>query len=447
MQASTESARGAIPEQPEPLIIPRAAHSISRKDIDREALKVMYRLRDAGFSAYLVGGAVRDLYQGKTPKDFDISTNARPGQLRSLFRNSRIIGRRFRLVQVFYGGGKIVEVSTLRCRSEFDEQAEDEALAHNNSFGTEAEDAFRRDLTINALFYEIENFTIIDYTGGVADLNNRIVRMVGDPDRRFARDPVRMLRVIRHAARSNFTIEEKTWQAILSHREDLRLCPDSRIRDELFKDLHSGASVPWARLAIASGLFFLLFPFYRGILSEEEVDASEAGRLLLALFGVVDRLQAEKPLPEHILLSLLMIPWAQAKFSLSSLELKGQEAFAFSRKIRDQIDAVLAHLNVKRASKEAIASHLVNLPVFIRHGREGHWPGWLKKKSYFQEGLLLYRLYQEAAVGEVVDFKPAETLPSSPGEKGKGKGRNGSRSGSRTPSFSRRKGGVFGLKR
>ncbi|MDH5298078.1 MAG: poly(A) polymerase, partial [Desulfobulbaceae bacterium] len=219
-------------QYPAPIVIPRSEHPISRQNIDREALKVLYRLRDAGFTAFLVGGGVRDLYLGKTPKDFDISTNAHPGELRKLFKNSRIIGRRFRLVQVFFRGGKIIEVSTFRCSSEHDLEGEDLVLAANNTFGNPAEDAFRRDLTINALFYEVENFSIIDYVGGVEDLNNRVIRIVGDPDRRIVRDPVRMLRAIRHAARSNFTIEPATWAAIVKHRDKLTLCPDSRIRDE-----------------------------------------------------------------------------------------------------------------------------------------------------------------------------------------------------------------------
>ncbi len=157
-------------EYPTPVCIPRSDHPVSRKNIDREALKVMYRLRDAGHKAYLVGGGVRDLYLGKKPKDFDISTDARPGQIRKLFRNSRIIGRRFRLVQIFFRGDKVVEVSTFRRRSEFDLNGADKVLASNNTFGSPEEDAFRRDLTINAIFYEIENQSIIDYTGGVQDL-------------------------------------------------------------------------------------------------------------------------------------------------------------------------------------------------------------------------------------------------------------------------------------
>jgi poly(A) polymerase len=435
---------------PEPLIIPRADHPISRKDIDREALKVMHRLRDAGFSAYLVGGAVRDLYLGKTPKDFDISTNARPGQLRTLFRNSRIIGRRFRLVQVFFFGGKIVEVSTLRCRSEFEEGdgEEDEVLAHNNTFGSEAEDAFRRDLTINALFYEIEHFTIIDYTGGVADLNNRIVRIVGDPNRRIIRDPVRMMRAIRHAARSGFTIEEQTWQAILAHKETLRLCPDSRIRDEFFKDLNSGASAPWCRLAVASGLFFLLLPCYEGVIDQETEKPSPEARLLFALCQVIDRLHGEgNPLPEHLLLSILLLPWAQARFNLANRAPESREAVAFARTLRGEVDSRLEHLNVKRASREEITSLLVNFPTFVRHGAEQAWPAWLKRKSYFADGLLLFALYQEAIGG--LPARLAQKDEPSPLPR-LAKSRSGKkrppRPESRTPAFTAKKGGIFGLK-
>ena len=248
---------------PTPLIIPRQEHPVSRQYIDREALKVMYRLRDAGFLAYLVGGGVRDIYLGKIPKDFDISTSAKPNEIRKIFRNSRIIGRRFRLVQVFFGGGKIVEVSTFRCRTEEDEPGDEASvLPANNEFGDPAEDAFRRDLTINAIFYEIESYTVIDYTGGVKDLHDKIVRLVGDPSRRITRDPVRMMRVIRHAARASFSIEAETWAAIAEHKEMLNLCPDSRVRDELLKDLRGGACRAWAELALDSGIFQVLFPFY-----------------------------------------------------------------------------------------------------------------------------------------------------------------------------------------
>ena len=166
--ANTTAAEAPATEPVKARIIPESEHPIRENLLDREALKVLYRLRDAGFKGYLVGGGVRDLYLGRAPKDFDISTDARPGQLRKLFRNSRTIGRRFRLVQVFFRGNKIIEVSTLRSSSEFDLKGDDAVLPSNNTFGTLEEDAFRRDLTINSLFYEIENRTIIDYTDGVA---------------------------------------------------------------------------------------------------------------------------------------------------------------------------------------------------------------------------------------------------------------------------------------
>ena len=162
---------------------PRAPHL--PQDIDPDALKILYRLYDHGFTAYLVGGSVRDLWLGKKPKDFDIATDAQPQEIRRLFRNSRIIGRRFRLVQVFFKGGKLVEVSTFRSRSEF--EGEGDILAPNNTFGTPAEDAQRRDLTINGLFYNIGDFSLLDYVGGLEDLRQGIIRCIGDPEEKSSR--------------------------------------------------------------------------------------------------------------------------------------------------------------------------------------------------------------------------------------------------------------------
>ena len=223
-------------------IFSKSEHPIVKEMIDDDALFVLRKLNKAGFSSYLVGGGVRDLYMGKTPKDFDISTDARPGQIRRLFPNSRTIGRRFRLVQVFFRKNKVVEVSTLRSLSEHDLDGPEAVLAPNNTYGTLDEDAQRRDLSINALFYEIETETIIDYVGGVADLDSSTIRIVGEPEKRINRDPVRMMRVIRHSARNNFTIEEKSWSAVCSNSSKLSLCPTSRLRDELLKDIYSGVS-------------------------------------------------------------------------------------------------------------------------------------------------------------------------------------------------------------
>lgn len=196
-------------------IVPRVEHSLSRKLIDADTLKVLYRLHHHGFKAYLVGSCVRDLLLGKVPKDFDVTTDAHPQQIHKLFRNCRLIGRRFRLDHVYFRGGKIIEVSTFRRRGKL---AENQNIPQaNNSFGTPAEDVYRRDITINGIFYNLANFSLIDYVGGLEDLRQRLIRCIGDPEKKFTSDPVRMLRVIRHAARTGFAIEEKTYQSLLKH--------------------------------------------------------------------------------------------------------------------------------------------------------------------------------------------------------------------------------------
>ncbi|RJR47517.1 MAG: poly(A) polymerase [Deltaproteobacteria bacterium] len=292
---------------PPPIIIPRPEHSLSRKDVDVEALKVLYRLFHAGFTAYLVGGSVRDLLVGKKPKDFDIVTDARPGEIRKLFRNSRIIGRRFRLVQVFFRGGHIVEVSTFRRRSEFDEEQDLEApAARDNTFGTPAEDAQRRDLTINGLFYNIADFSLVDYVGGLTDLQSGRIRVIGDPAVRFTRDPVRMLRVLRHAARLSFDIDREAWEEIGNKKQLIRLCPAARVRDELLKDFHSGATRPFMELMLASGLFYAIFPVWESRLRKK----GEAR--LLELCERLDLLfQAEAPLADSLLWAVFLTPYLE----------------------------------------------------------------------------------------------------------------------------------------
>ncbi len=285
-----------------PLIVPRAEHTLSRANISVEALKVLYRLHHAGYQAYLVGGSVRDLLLGKAPKDFDVATDARPGEVRKLFRNSRVIGRRFRLVQVFFRGGKIVEVSTFRRRSEFDQEVE-MVLAGNNTFGTPGEDAQRRDLTINGLFYNIADFSVVDYVGGLEDLRRGVIRVIGEPGVRFRRDPVRMLRVLRHAARTGFTIEPRAWEEIGAKAGLIGLCPPSRLRDELLKDLRSGAARPFLRLMVESGLFYSLLPGWRGRLGPK----GEAR--LWEVAGRLDEIyQGGGSLPENLLWAVLLTP-------------------------------------------------------------------------------------------------------------------------------------------
>src|SRR5207247_1124223 len=245
-----------------PRIIPRAEHPISRRDIDPDALKVLYRLRQFDHVAYLVVGSVRDLLRGRRPKDFDIGTSAHPYQVKKLFRNCWIIGRRFRLAHVRFGP-KVIEVATFRRQVEPGEEIVAEGVPapvhhaepenhHNrtdahlihrdNTFGTPEEDAFRRDFTINALFYDIATFSVIDYVGGLDDLKSGVVRSIGDPDVRLREDPVRMIRAIALAARLGFSIEPALLAAIRTHRGELAKSSPARLLDEFYKILRAGAA-------------------------------------------------------------------------------------------------------------------------------------------------------------------------------------------------------------
>jgi poly(A) polymerase len=244
-----------------PEIYNRDEHQISRSNIDADALKIMYRLNQNGFNGYLVGGGVRDLLLGKIPKDFDIATDATPKQIKNIFRNSRIIGKRFKLIHVYFNDNKIIEVATFRSENDdIGEDEETELLPKDNNYGDEQSDALRRDITINALFYDIKTFSVIDYVEGVKDLNNRIVRLIGEPNTRVQEDPVRMLRVARHAARAGFRIDERTEDALVKNSELLLQCPSMRIYEEVKKDLLSGHSLSILRLYKYYGMLHFILP-------------------------------------------------------------------------------------------------------------------------------------------------------------------------------------------
>lgn len=244
----------------EPQVYTRDQHAISRQNIDSDALKIMYRLVRHGFKGYLVGGAVRDLLLQKRPKDYDIATDATPRQVKNLFRNCRIIGRRFKLAHVYFRGGKIIEVSTFRAPPEEDDHGGESERPDDNVYGDERSDAFRRDLTINALFYDLESFSIRDYIGGLNDLEKGVVRIIGTPSERFREDSVRMMRAIRHAARAGFTIDRPCLAAIGDLGELILQEPPMRLFEELKKDIIGGFFYPTLELHWQSGLLDWLVP-------------------------------------------------------------------------------------------------------------------------------------------------------------------------------------------
>lgn len=240
-------------------------HSIRKNDIDDDARKICYRLQRSGFKAYVVGGGVRDLLLGKEPKDFDISTDATPREIKSLFRNCRIIGRRFKLAHLYFAHGKNIEVSTFRDTIDPPEPTEGEQPAsgivvNDNIYGTEATDAFRRDLTINGLFLDVATMEILDYVGGTQDLKDGLVRVIGEPTQRFREDPVRMLRVVRHSARNGFRIESSCWDSILNNAELITQSSQVRVFDELKKDFSSGCLLTILHLLGETGLLAYILP-------------------------------------------------------------------------------------------------------------------------------------------------------------------------------------------
>jgi poly(A) polymerase len=389
---------------PVPRIIPRPEHNVSRKDVDVEALKVLYRLYHTGYKAYLVGGSVRDLLLGKKPKDFDVVTDARPGEIRKLFRNSRIIGRRFRLVQVFFRGGKIVEVSTFRRRSEFEELQEAAAPSRDNTFGTPAEDAQRRDLTINGLFYDISDFSLVDYVGGLQDLEQGYIRVIGDPATRFTRDPVRMLRVLRHAARIGFKIDPLAWEEIRAKRQLIRLCPAARVRDELLKDFHSAAAAPFFQLMLASKLFYAIFPAWEGRLGK----AGESR--LLELFRRVDAVfQSGQALGDSLLWAAFLTPY------LESLEEHPRNLKELRDFIHEQARAALGGIEFPRERHDEVSQILALEEALTQSLAQGRtFPARLSRLAVFPQAQL-FHLFKEGSLEELRErLAAAETAPPPP---------------------------------
>ncbi len=309
----------------EPVIIPRAQHNISRALISENALRVLHRLKDAGYASLLVGGCVRDLMLGREPKDFDVVTDARPEEIRKLFHNARVIGRRFRLVHVRFGR-EIIEVATFRAiprdiseeslAQEEDEGEDAESVpaaeaGDQNIFGTREEDAVRRDFTVNALYYDIRDFSVLDYVGGVADLQAGVLRMIGDPEARYREDPVRMLRAVRFAAKLGFKIEERTAAPIRELAPSLASVPAARMFEEVLKLFHGGYALETYELLRHYGLFQFLFPLTERSLAREE-QGFPVTLVPRALANTDARVNEDKPVtPAFLFAAMLWEPVRQ----------------------------------------------------------------------------------------------------------------------------------------
>jgi poly(A) polymerase len=344
---------------------------LDEEKIDADAAKVVRRLERAGYQAYLVGGCVRDLLLGGKPKDFDVATNARPEDVRALFRNCRIIGRRFRLAHVLFSGGKVIEVATFR-RNPVNEPADEDTtgdfddllIRNDNVFGDAHEDALRRDFTINALFYDLDRRQVLDWCGGMSDVSRRTIHTIGDPSVRFREDPVRILRAIKFAARLDLGIAPDVYDAMVAHREDLARAARPRIFEEILRLLRGGAAHRSMWLLWESGAMAVLLPELAAFLDDEEATGG-GGERFFRKMDAIDRRTREmgRPLDDVVLwTSLLQEPL--------------DEACAFDRdKIRaahDFLEPIIERIAVPRRIADAVR-RIVAIQARLSTGRPGRF--------------------------------------------------------------------------
>jgi poly(A) polymerase len=331
-----------------PRIIPRAEHVISRANISENALKVLYRLKNAGFHAHLVGGGVRDLLLGREPKDFDVATDARPEQVREVFRNCRLIGRRFRLAHVHFGR-EIIEVATFRSRHDGGgegSQNEEGMLLRDNVYGSIEDDALRRDFSVNALYYNIDDFSVIDYADGMQDLQAGVLRLLGDPEERYREDPVRMLRAARFAAKLGFILDPATETPIGALASMLSAVPPARLFEEVLKLFLGGTAVASFEKLRHFGLFGELFPQTEQALAREE----HAFPLTLVLKGLENtdaRVAEGKPVTPAFLFAVLL--WEPVRLRAQALQAGGlAESPALVQASAEIIDAQCGTVAIPR---------------------------------------------------------------------------------------------------
>ncbi len=311
----------------EPVTVPRDEHNISRSNISRNAVKVLYRLNGAGYQAYLVGGGVRDLLLGREPKDFDVATDARPEQVKEVFSNCRLIGRRFRLAHVHFGR-EIIEVATFRSNQdggdEGDRQLENGMLLSDNVYGTLEEDAQRRDFTINALYYNVEDFSVIDFAGGLEDLRKGVIRLLGDPESRFREDPVRLLRAVRFAAKLGFLVEPETEGPMTHLAPLLKDIPAARLFEEVLKLFLAGSALESFEKLRHYQLFGQLFPATEEALTHQdhEFPITFVNR---GLQNTDQRILENKPVTPAFLFAVLL--WEPVRLRAEALQHSGMHPY------------------------------------------------------------------------------------------------------------------------
>ncbi len=434
-QGGAAAASGLAQSGLQAVRIPRAEHGISRKDIDEHALKVLYRLRKAGYHACLVGGAVRDLALGKKPKDFDVATDATPEEVNRLFRNCRLIGRRFRLAHIHFGR-QIIEVATFRGNHDAsrDGHLDDSGrILRDNVYGSIEEDVWRRDFTANALYYDIEDFSVIDFVDGWHDIHDKRLRVIGDTDTRFREDPVRMIRAIRFAAKLGFHIDDEIREAIHRLGHLLQDIPPARLYEESLKLFHSGHAVESFQQLREYQLLQYLFPQTADIIEQDE---SAVRFIELALQSTDKRIHAELPVTPAFLFAAML--WAPLQRSVEQEVQQGLPyAVAMQQSIGKVVGEQVRSLSIPRRFTTVMRDIWAMQARFrYRKGKRAHS---LFHHPKFRAAYDFICLRGEAGedVGEDVAFwaKKQQTtpLPAVPHDEDSEHGRNGGRSRRRRP--------------
>lgn len=384
-------------------------HHIHPAAVDDDARGVVRRLREHGHSAFIVGGAVRDLLLRRTPKDFDIATSATPEEIRRIFRNSRIIGKRFRIAHVYFKNQKVIEVSTFR--REVPKNGDDaiEIEAANNSWGDPHDDAVRRDLTINGLFLDPDDMTVVDYNAGMEDLQACRIRVIGDPRQRFTEDPIRMIRAIRHAARTGFLIEADTWQAICDLAKLLKDCNESRVRQEFVREFQEGAAARSVKMLHKSGILRYLLPDFSEFLDCLD-SRPESKRIYWKLLRLLDKEGAKMDLPGTLIFATALGPAIVPKLLT-----------VFSPDDRIELDLVQTDLvpymlavGVPKSLTEPLSQVLYAQPKLDKARKGGGIPGKLQQKSYFGLSMHLFAL-RHKAIGSWIPEEWERLVPASIG--------------------------------
>lgn len=332
-----------------PTVVTRDNHTISRGNISRNTIKVLTKLQNAGYEAYLVGGGVRDLLLGREPKDFDVATNALPDEVKAVFHNCRLIGRRFRLAHVYFGR-EIIEVATFRSNQQptqdGERHVENGMILRDNVYGTLEEDAQRRDFTINALYYDVGDFTVVDFANGMSDIQNGVIRLLGDPEARFREDPVRLLRAVRFAAKLGFIIEPKTESPMQRLAPLLKDVPSARLYEEVLKLFLGGSALETFEKLRHYGLFGQLFPATEEALSHEDQDfpITFVNR---GLSNTDTRLQQDKSVTPAFLFAVLL--WEPVRLGYEALLAQDhQPVEALQTAANDVLSDQLKHITIPK---------------------------------------------------------------------------------------------------